>query len=87
MLRASLCYKPTILLSRENEPASNINVSQQYFAAGIYEKVGSRSTLCNVYYSKNKNEDDALSFSLTLDRNSRGGYSTQFYMGRLRPED
>ena len=23
----------------------------------------------------------------TLDRNSRGGYSTQFCMGRLRPED
>ena len=53
---------PTILLSRENEAASNINVSQQYFAAGISEKVGSRSTLCNVWNSKNKNKDDALSF-------------------------
>ena len=28
----------TILLSRGNEAASNINVSQQYFAAGIFWK-------------------------------------------------
>ena len=27
-----------------------------------FEKVGSRSTLYNVCYSKNENEDDALSF-------------------------
>ena len=54
-----------------------------------FEKVGSRSTLIlyNVCYNKNENEDDALSFCLTLDRNSRAGYSTQFYMGRLLPED
>ena len=46
MLRASLCYcsiirliratRLTILLSRENEAASNINLSQQYFSAGIF---------------------------------------------------
>ena len=76
-----------MLLSRENEAASNINVSQQYFAAGFFfQKVGSRSRLCSVCYSKIENVDDALSFCLTLDRTSRGGYSTQFYMGRLRPE-
>ena len=33
ILRAT---SPTILLSRENEAASNINVSQQYFAASIF---------------------------------------------------
>ena len=74
ILRATLL---TILLSRGNEAASNLNVWQQYFAAGIFEKVGSRSALCDVCYGKNKNEDDALSFWLTLDRNSRGGCSTQ----------
>ena len=54
-----------------------------------FEKVGSRSTLIlyNVCYNKNENEDDALSFCLTLDRNIRAGYSTQFYTGRLLPED
>ena len=36
MLRALLCYKLTILLWRDNEAASNINVSQQYFVAGIF---------------------------------------------------
>ena len=29
----------TILLSRENEAASIINVSQQYFAVGIFWKI------------------------------------------------
>ena len=33
ILRATLL---TILLSRGNEAASNLNVSQQYFAAGIF---------------------------------------------------
>ena len=70
----------TILLSRENEAASNINVSQQYFAAVFFfflkKEVGLRSRLCNFCYNKNENVDDALSFWLTLDYNSRGGYST-----------
>ena len=52
-----------------------------------FEKVGSRSTLIlyNVCYNKNENEDDALSFCLTLDRNSRAGYSTQFKHGEASP--
>ena len=40
MLRASLRYKLTILLARENEAASNTIVSQQYFVAGIFRKSG-----------------------------------------------
>ena len=35
---------------------------------------------------KNKNNDVALCFWLTLDHNSRRGFSTKFYIGRLRAE-
>ena len=56
----------------KNCPYAHANsvLKQVYF-----EKVGSCCTLCFVCYSKNKNEDDALSLWLNLDRNSRGGYS------------
>ena len=52
-----------------------------------FEKVGSRSTLIlyNVCYNKNENEDDALSFCLTLDRNSRAATQHSFTWGGFPP--
>ena len=77
----------TILVSLGKEAASNINVSRLFCSKYRLQKGRSRSTLCSdVCYSKNKNNDVALCFWLTLDRNSRRGFSTKFYMGRLRPE-
>ena len=77
----------TILVSLGKEAASNINVSRLFCSKYRLQKGRSRSTLCNdVCYSKNKNNDVALCFWLTLDRNSRRGFSTKFSMGRLRPE-
>ena len=77
----------TILVSLGKEAVSNINVSRLFCSKYRLQKGRSRSTLCNdVCYSKNKNNDVALCFWLTLDRNSRRGFSTKFYMGRLRPE-
>ena len=77
----------TILLSLGKEAASNINVWQLFCSKYVLRKGRSRSTLCNdVCYSKNRNKDVALCFWLTLDHNSRRGFSTKFYMGRLRPE-
>ena len=77
----------TILLSLGKEAASNINVSQLFCSKYVLRKGRSRSTLCNdVCYSKNRNKVVALCFWLTLDHNSRRGFSTKFYMGRLHPE-
>ena len=77
----------TILLSLGKEAASNINVWQLFCSKYVLRKGRSRSTLCNdVCYSKNRNKDVALCFWLTLDHNSRRGFSTKFCMGRLHPE-
>ena len=78
---------PTILVSLGKEAASNTNVSRLFCSKYRLQKGRSRSTLCNdVCYSKNKNNDVALCFWLTLDHNSRRGFSTKFYVGRLRAE-
>ena len=77
----------TILLSLGKEAASNINVWQLFCSKYLLRKGRSRSTLSNdVCNSKNGNKDVALCFWLTLDHNSRRGFSTKFYMGRLHPE-
>ena len=77
----------TILLSLGKEAASNINVWQLVCSKYVLRKGRSRSTLCNdVCYSKNRNKDVALCFWLTLNHNSRRGFSTKFYVGRLHPE-
>ena len=83
----------TILLSLGKEAASNINVSQLFCSKYGLKKGRSRSTLCNdVCYSKNTNNlDVALSYWQTLqmiiaEKGGGGGFSTKFYMGRLRPE-
>ena len=97
MLRASICYKlhyltcyltHNFVIARKwsclyHKCLATVFCSRFFF---FFQKVGSHFRLCNVCYSKNENVDDALSFCLTLDRTSRGGYSTQFYMLRLRPE-
>ena len=54
MLRAAWL---TILLSLSEEAASNINSSLLFCRKYTFQKVGSRSPLCNVCYSKNKYED------------------------------
>ena len=75
------------ILSLGKEAASNINVWQLFCSKYLLRKGRSRSTLSNdVCYSKNGNKDVALCFWLTLDHNSRRGFSTKFYMGRLHPE-
>ena len=73
-----------ILLLIRKEAASNINVSQLFCSVYRWQKGRSRSTLCiDVCYSKNRNNNVALSFWLTLDHTSGRGFSTKFDMERL----